>query len=125
MKKLLVVDDEGEICEFLKAFFEERDFEVFTATSGEAALRVVESQKPQLVLLDIQMPGMNGVETLKKIKQKFPSVKVIMVTAVETRERIEEAIRGGADNYITKPLSLDYLEKDVQEKIAHLTEPGS
>jgi DNA-binding response OmpR family regulator len=121
MKTLLVVDDEFEICAFLKTFFEERDFIVRTAVSGESALREIEKEKPQVVLLDIQMPGMNGMATLKKIKQVFPEVKVIMVTAVETREKIEEAIRLGADNYITKPLSLEYLEKDVQEKIAHLT----
>jgi DNA-binding response OmpR family regulator len=121
MKTLLVVDDEFEICAFLKTFFEERDFIVRTAVSGESALREIEKEKPQVVLLDIQMPGMNGMSTLRKIKQVFPGVKVIMVTAVETREKIEEAIRLGADNYITKPLSLEYLEKDVQEKIEHLT----
>lgn len=121
MKKLLVVDDEQEICEFLKAFFEDRDFEVETATSGEAAVLEVEKNKPQLVLLDVHMPGMDGMTTLKKIKQAHPDIKVIMVTALETREKIEEAMRLGADNYITKPLSLEYLERDVKEKVAHLT----
>ena len=121
MKKLLVVDDESEICEFLKAFFEERDFDVRTATSGEAAMREIEKATPQIVLLDVHMPGVDGMTVLKDIKGKYPSVKVIMVTALETREKIEEAMRLGADNYITKPLSLEYLEKDVQEKIAQLT----
>ncbi|MGH7890425.1 MAG: response regulator, partial [Thermodesulfobacteriota bacterium] len=54
--------------------------------------------------------------------EAYPRVKVIMVTALETRDKIEEALRSGADNYITKPLSLEYLEKDVQEKVAHLSE---
>ena len=58
--------------------------------------------------------------TLKKIKDSHPKLKVIMVTAVETQEKIEEAMRLGADNYITKPLSLEYLEKDVQDKIDSL-----
>lgn len=120
MKKMLVVDDEHEICDFLKSFFEERDFEVSTANSGEAALEEIEKAKPMVVLLDVHMPGMDGMNALKQIKAKFPKVKVIMVTALETREKIEEAIRLGADNYITKPLSLEYLEKDVQEKIAQL-----
>ena len=120
MKKLLVVDDEIEICEFLKSFFEERDFEVRTATSGEAAVRAVAALQPQVVLLDIHMPGMDGMSVLRQIKSKFPKVKVIMVTALETRERIEEAMRLGADNYITKPPSLEYLERDVQEKISQL-----
>lgn len=121
MKKLLVVDDETEICDFLKAFFEERDFEVATANSGMDALETVGVEKPQLVLLDVHMPGMDGMNVLKEIKKRHPRIKVIMVTAIETRDKIEEAMRLGADNYITKPLSLEYLEKDVQEKIEQLT----
>jgi len=74
-----------------------------------------------VVLLDIQMPEMDGLQALKSVKQMFPKLKVIMVTAIETQDRIEEAMRLGADNYITKPLSLEYLEKDVQEKIDHAT----
>ena len=122
MKRLLVVDDEREICEFLKAFFEDREFEVQTATSGEQALEEMKTFRPQVVLLDIHMPGMDGIKTLKQIKEHYPGMKVIMVTALETREKIEEAMRFGADNYITKPLSLEYLEKDVREKVAHLME---
>ena len=120
MTRLLVVDDEVEICEFLKSFFEDRDFEVQTALSGEKALEAVEKFRPQVVLLDIKMGDMDGITVLKKIKEKQPRVKVIMVTAIETKERIEEAMRLGADNYITKPLSLEYLENDVREKIANL-----
>lgn len=122
MKKLLIVDDEVEICEFLKMFFEERGFKVHTSLSGEDAITQIDKDKPHVVLLDISMPGMNGLAALKQIKEKYPPIKVIMVTALETRDRIEEAMRYGADNYITKPLSLEYLEKDVQEKVAHLAE---
>lgn len=119
-KKLLLVDDEVEICEFLKSFFEDRDYQVATAHSGFQAIEQVESFKPDVVLLDIQMPEMDGLNALRKIKEKYPRVKVIMVTAVETQDRIKSAMRLGADNYITKPLSLEYLEKDVQEKIESL-----
>ena len=121
MKKMLVVDDESEICEFLKSFFEDRDFVVRTATSGQRALDLIPNTKPQVVLLDIHMPGMDGLQALREIKMRHPKIKVIMVTAIETQDKIEEAMRLGADNYITKPLSLEYLEKDVQEKIALLT----
>lgn len=121
MKKMLVVDDELEICEFLKNFFEERDFKVLTAYSGYEALDILKTVKPQVVLLDIFMPGMDGMSVLKRIKEIYPDVKVIMVTAIETQEKIQEAIRFGADNYITKPLSLEYLEKDVREKVEHLS----
>ena len=120
MTRLLVVDDEPEICDFLKSFFEDRDFEVQTALSGERALEIVESFLPQVVLLDIKMGTTDGLSVLRKVKERKPKTKVIMVTALETTEKIEEAMRLGADNYITKPLSLEYLENDVREKIASL-----
>lgn len=121
MIKLLVVDDEPEICDFLKSFFEERNFDVRTANSGEEAIRTADTFHPQVILLDIKMGDMDGIAVLKQVKQKDPKVKVIMVTALETTEKIEAAMRLGADNYITKPLSLEYLENEVKEKIASLT----
>lgn len=121
MIRLLVVDDEPEICEFLKSFFEDRDFQVRTALSGEQALKAVEEFHPQVMLLDIKMGAVDGLAVLRKVKERHPKTKVIMVTALETSDKIEEAMRLGADNYITKPLSLDYLENDVKEKIANLT----
>ena len=118
--RLLVVDDEPEICDFLKSFFEDRDFNVQTAMSGEAALEQVEKFRPQVMLLDIKMGNVDGLVVLRKVKERHPRLKVIMVTALETTDKIEEAMRLGADNYITKPLSLEYLENDVREKIASL-----
>ena len=120
MIRLLVVDDEPEICDFLKSFFEDRDFEVQTAFSGEQALELTETFQPQVILLDIKMGSVDGLSVLKKVKTQHPKIKVIMVTALETTDKIEEAMRSGADNYITKPLSLEYLENDVRDKIANL-----
>ena len=120
MLKLLVVDDEAEICDFLKDFFEQRHFKVNTAMSGEDALRKIESEQPDICLLDIKLPGMDGMQVLKEIKRKYPRIKTIMVTALETTEKIQEAVRMGADNYITKPLSLEYLETDVRDKLESL-----
>jgi DNA-binding response OmpR family regulator len=120
MTRLLVVDDEPDICEFLKSFFEERDFKVETAFSGEEALTAAEKFRPHVMLLDIKMGPTDGLAVLRQVKEKFPRTKVIMVTAIETKDKIEEAIRLGADNYITKPLSLEYLENDVREKVANL-----
>ncbi len=120
MIKMLVVDDEVEICDFLKSFFEERDYKVFMATNGEKAIKIAEHEKPSIVLLDIKMPGIDGIEVLKRIKESNPSIKVIMVTAIETHDKIEEALRLGADNYITKPLNLEYLEGDVKDKLDSL-----
>jgi len=120
VKKLLVVDDEEEICDFLKSFFEDRQFVVETAHSGIQAIEKARKFGPHVILLDIQMPEMDGLKALKILKEENPKVKVIMVTAVETQEKIEESMRLGADNYITKPLSLEYLENDVQEKLKGL-----
>ncbi|HCM43164.1 MAG TPA: hypothetical protein DIS66_07640 [Candidatus Omnitrophica bacterium] len=120
VKKLLVVDDEEEICDFLKSFFEDRQFTVETAHSGVQAIEKARKFGPHVILLDIQMPEMDGLKALKILKEENPKVKVIMVTAVETQEKIEESMRLGADNYITKPLSLEYLENDVQEKLKGL-----
>ena len=121
MVKLLVVDDESEICEFLKSFFEERGYAVSVANSGEKALEIVKQEKPQVILLDIKMPGMDGIQSLREIRVCHPKAKVIMVTAIETRDKIEECLRLGADNYITKPLSLEYLENDVAEKVESIS----
>ncbi len=120
VRRLLVVDDEEEICDFLKSFFEDRQYLVETAHSGVQALEKVKNFEPHIVLLDIQMPEMDGMKALQIIKRENPKIKVIMVTAVETQEKIEEAMRFGADNYITKPLSLEYLENEVQEKLKDL-----
>jgi len=120
MSKIMIVDDEIEICEFLKEFFEDRDFEVAISSSGEEALERIEQENPTILLLDVTMPGIDGIEVLREVKERYPYMKVIMVTAVESTERIEEAFRLGADNYITKPLSLEYLERDVRTKIAKL-----
>ncbi len=118
--KLLIVDDEVEICDFLKMFFEERGFDVEVAYNGADALQKAALFKPAVMLLDIKIPGMDGLEVLRQIKKKFPVIRVLMVTALETSEKINEALRLGADNYITKPLSLEYLENDVKEKLKNL-----
>ena len=116
-KKILIVDDEDVVRDFLKCFFENRGYEVAVAGDGAKAFELVAVFKPEVVLLDIQMPGMDGLQALKQIKGVYPQVKVIMVTGVGAQAKIEEAKRLGADNYITKPLNLACLEKDVREKI--------
>lgn len=118
MARMLIVDDENEICEFLQEFFEDKGYTVDTAPTGDAALRIVREKRPDILLLDIMMPGKSGLETLKEAKKILPTIKVIMVSALETTDKIETALRLGADNYITKPLSLEYLESEVKAKLA-------
>ena len=114
--KLLVVDDELGICDFLRGFFTERGYEVFVANRGEVALEIIWKEKPEMILLDISMPGMSGIEVLRQVKEIQPDCKVIMVTAIENDEMISLAMQYGALDYIIKPFSLEYLEKIVVSK---------
>ena len=111
--KILIVDDEIDVCDFVKNFFEERDFQVFTALGGSDALRVLRKEKPDIILLDIRMKEMDGIETLKRIRQLDKNIKVIMVTAVEEQDKMDAARKLGASEYITKPLILENLEATV------------
>ena len=117
MHKLLVVDDENDICDFVKTFFKDRGFHVFTALNGEEALSIAKRERPDLVLLDIKMKGMDGLAALKHIKELGRSIKIIMVTALDDQDKMREAYKLGACDYITKPLILDYLEETVLKNL--------
>jgi len=117
MTKILVVDDEIDVCDFVKHFFEERNFRTFTALSGEEALRMLKKEKPDIILLDIRMKEMDGIETLKRIREIDKDVKVIMVTAVNDQDKMEICRELGASKYVTKPLVLEELEKVVSSYI--------
>jgi two-component system, response regulator, stage 0 sporulation protein F len=118
MPKILVVDDEKDICDFVKNFFQERGYDVHTAISGEDALEEVKKNKPDLILLDIKMKGMDGIAALKHIKDIDRKMKVVMVTALEDQDKMNEACKLGASEYITKPLVLDNLEQAVEKNLA-------
>jgi DNA-binding response OmpR family regulator len=115
VKKLLVVDDEKDICDFVKNFFGKRGFNVLSASNGEEALPIIEKEKPDITLLDIRMPKLGGIETLRQMKAKDPTREVIMVTCVDDLEKMKEAKELGAHDYITKPLVLDELARKVKE----------
>ena len=113
MPRILVVDDEQDIRDFAKSFFQKRKIDVLTASGGVEALEIIERDKPDLVLLDIHMEEMTGVEVLKELRQKKNDVKVIMVTGVEEEATVNEANSWGIRGYIHKPLVLEELEKIV------------
>lgn len=117
MEKILVVDDEHDICDFVRNFFQERGYDVLTALNGEEALAIAKTERPAIVLLDVRMKGMDGVATLKHLKELDKAMKVIMVTALEDQEKMDECCRLGACDYITKPLELDYLEEVVEKML--------
>ena len=120
--KLMVVDDEIDICNFLKAFFELRGLQVVTALNGDEAMAKLLPENPDVVILDVMMRrGNEGIEYLPQIKKALPAARVLIVTGVEDEKTIEQAKSLGADDYITKPLVLEYLEGTVLEKIKNLT----
>jgi DNA-binding NtrC family response regulator len=116
-ERILVVDDEVEVCNALKEFLSLREYEVETALDGPTALKMVEDFKPQIVLLDIIMPGMGGLDVLKRIKNINPEIGIIMTTAVVDEEIAKSTIRLGAYDYITKPIDLDHLETVLMVKM--------
>ena len=117
MAKLLIVDDEVDITEFAKRFFTRRGVDVLTASGGNQALQIIEQDKPDLVLLDVQMEEMTGVELLKRLRESNNETKVIMVSGTEDEETISEAKKYGARDYIHKPLILEELEKIVMTEL--------
>lgn len=120
MAKLLIVDDETDVLEFAANFFRKRKIEVAVATSGEDALSMLETDTPDLILLDIQMEGISGIETLERLRQTDNNVKVIMVTgkAPMADGALEKCLKLGALDYIHKPLKLDELERVVLKTLS-------
>jgi len=122
MARILVVDDEKDTLEFFAEEFEDRGFHVDTAISGADAIESVKTHKPDLIFLDVRMPGMDGIEALTKLKDYDPDLKVVMMTAVQDEEIVAQAMALGAVDYITKPVSLDYLDNVIMDKISSLTD---
>src|SRR5512146_2501524 len=114
--RVLIVDDDGSMARYLSAYLVRRNFDVSTAASGEEAIRMFRVYDPSLVLLDLAMPGMNGIETLERIKQIKPDVSVIMLSAQSNPELIFKASKLGADDYISKP----FEPKELDLRIARV-----
>jgi two-component system, NtrC family, response regulator AtoC len=109
MRRILVVDDEPELLEIFRAHFEGR-YEVDTAASGAAAVERFIRQRPDVVFLDINMPGTSGVEILKLFRQTDDSIPIVMVTANSETRIAEECLTQGAFGYVPKPFNLVYMD---------------
>ena len=113
-KNILVVDDESSIRESLSGILRDEGYEVSVATDGVTALKRVEEDPPDLMFLDIVMPGIDGLETLQKLKEKFPEIYVIIISAYGTIETAVKALKYGAFDFIEKPLSLEKVVLTVK-----------
>ena len=116
-QKILVVDDEPLNLDLLEQELSDLGYLVEKADGGKAAMEKLSVKPADLVLLDYQMPGMNGIETLIEIKKKNPALPVIIITAYGTIERAVDAIKRGADDFITKPFDPDHLAVVVKKEL--------
>jgi DNA-binding response OmpR family regulator len=119
--RVLVVDDDPATVELLQEFLIAKGYEVLTAHDGAEALRTVKEERPHLILLDITMPKMDGLEVLRQVKAIDPTVSVIMVTGVNEEAISRQAMELGAFDYIVKPLDLPYLEQSLWYKLTAMT----
>jgi DNA-binding NtrC family response regulator len=123
--KVMVVDDEVDYLETIVKRLQSRRIDVTGVQSGYQALELLDYHSPDIIILDLIMPGMDGIETLREIKKKKPLTEVIMLTGEATVELAIKAMRSGAFDYVLKPVALDDLldklrnaheRKEIQEK---------
>jgi DNA-binding response OmpR family regulator len=117
-KKILVVDDEPEVRKLMEHFLTGRGYEVRMAENGRQGLLALDTFTPDVILLDMHMPELDGVETLKQLTVRVPAVPVIMVTVNDDVETTSRLLQLGAADYVPKPFNLDYLEQAINIQLS-------
>ncbi|MBI3323968.1 MAG: response regulator [Candidatus Omnitrophica bacterium] len=112
MARMLIVDDEPKICECLREFFSAKKIEVACVSSGQEAIEWLTERAADVILLDIVLPDISGIDVLKRIKELQPEAKVVMITALDKTEPHHESIAYGAVGYIRKPFDLTAVDWD-------------
>lgn len=115
--KILIVDDQYGIRILLNEVFQKEGYQTFQAANGFQAIDIVVNNKPDLIVLDMKIPGMDGIEILKRVKQIDKSIKVILMTAYGELDMIQEAKKLGALMHFAKPFDIDELRQAVREQI--------
>ena len=120
MKKIIIVDDEPNIVMTLEYAFKKQDFEVYIARDGSEAIEILETVVPDVIMLDIMMPKVDGYQTLQIIKEneKLEHTKVVFLTAKNKASDIEKGLKLGADKYLTKPFSVKKIVSEINELVA-------
>ena len=125
-RSILIVDDNDDVRELLLRFLEQDTYRLYSADSGDSAQTLLQSESIDLLLLDVMMPGISGVELLQKIRSSQvgtdPNLPVIMITARAGSADIEEAMKAGAHSYIVKPFRGDELRKQVADVLTLVEE---
>src|SRR6266851_7356099 len=110
MDKLLLIDDEADVQYSFRRIFDSPEIELTAASSGEEGLKLIAKVKPDLVIMDVRMGGMNGLETLRRLRQTEAKLPVIMMTAYGTAQTAIEAMKLGAYDYLLKPFEVPKLK---------------
>jgi two-component system response regulator HydG len=121
MEKILIIDDDKDLCFVLKRFLSKHGFEVLEATTGKLALEILESVEPDLILCDFRLEDMSGSSILRKIKEKNPSVPVIIITGYSNIKTAVEVMKLGAMDYVTKPLLPDEILLTIRKALTNRT----
>ena len=118
-RKIVIVDDEPNIVMTLEYAFKKQDFQVFIARDGSEAIEILKTQIPQVILLDIMMPKVDGYQTLELIKknEQLKETKVVFLTAKSKASDVEKGMSLGADKYLTKPFSIRKVVSEIIELI--------
>ena len=122
MAVVMVIDDEPEVRQMMEHFLTERGYEVRIAENGRLGLAALDTFTPDVVLLDMHMPELDGLETLKRIAARAPSLPVIMVTVNDDVETTARLLQLGAADYVPKPFNLDYLEQAINIQLSATSE---
>ena len=117
MKPILVVEDEAIMRESLRDWLTESGYQVATVENGEEALETITEQDFGLLILDLRLPGKDGLHVLKEARARRPELRGIIITAYPSLETAVEAMKGGAVDYLAKPVDLNQLEKLIQETL--------
>jgi DNA-binding response OmpR family regulator len=123
LARVLVVDDDPSVAEVLSDFFEEEGYDVRTAENGRVALDLFDAWRPNVVLLDLRMPGLSGEDVFLRLRSMSPRAAVIFVTGADDEIVARRLLRGGATDYVQKPIDLDYCALAVLLSIARGTTP--
>ena len=115
--RVLVVDDEEDICWLLCDFLSDQGYETHWATTGEDGIRLAKEVRPHLILLDIRLPGMDGITILSRVREFDRGAGIIIITAFNDIKLAQKALKLGASDFVTKPVDLNYLGTSVRMKI--------
>jgi len=113
--KMMLVDDEERFLSTTKKLLAKKGYDVLTATSGGEALEKLRSSNVHVVILDVKMPGMDGIAALREIKRQFPTIEVIMLTGHATVESAIDGLKTGATDYLMKPTDIDEIIEKAEE----------